>query len=410
HSNYLGVDWGKLHPCQIVATKSCSFFQLTTLLGLPSPLKRLPYNFEQPGQTNDPLGWQTDSPLPVQGFGPSGFSYSESGFSLSGEQLYYPSRAPIRGLYDLTFGFHSGVDYGGRSWVQRVVISLCDGIVINGNNITGTPGLGGSAQPGYGVSVRCFMDALNSPFVDSDHDAQHLPNLSNIVVTYNHLLSGAQYVQLPALGSIVHAGDAIGQTGGDSFDHLHLSVHFARGFNRESLGEPGDKNTFYLNPMLMYSAETAALHNFQDYFPTVIQDGQTSTATFSRGIHANDLSSWSVGGFNSWPWGDTRRAYYGGTHSENSFWLVQNPVPDGPNQVEWSHDAYPSVPAADLLTVTELPEYLRQSYAPSPFQSVNCRIDVTPIRCIYMGSEYDAVSLPDLDDESPYAPIPHPGN
>ncbi|MCK6581411.1 MAG: hypothetical protein L6Q98_25245, partial [Anaerolineae bacterium] len=25
HSNYLGVDWGKLHPCQIVATKSCSF-------------------------------------------------------------------------------------------------------------------------------------------------------------------------------------------------------------------------------------------------------------------------------------------------------------------------------------------------------------------------------------------------
>ena len=387
-----------------VSTEAAQFHSYAQLLGLPMPFDLLAYNVVQPGQrtqiingqevnTDDPLGWfAIRPPYAVQGFGSSMFAYNH------------------RSLYAKTFAIHSGVDYGNEGvWIQRVVVSLCDGVVIDGNMPTG-----GSAQPGRGVSVRCFMDSLGSGRSDTDYDG--LPNLSNIVVTYNHFLTGVTTIQCnlvsnyttctgsytyPQIGEVVYSGTPLGQTGGDpDFDHLHLSVFFARGFARETLKE----NAFYLNPIILYTDTVVNQHVFQRYFPV-----QLPAAEDKLGINAGELTSWSAGGLNSIPYGDMKATPENmATPTNKSFWDVQNSLTPPPNDVQWPIDNYPLIPSNNPVVITDLIEFLVVRYTNSPYQPVNCIL--TPVDVVSIPQRITTIcDLSDLFDETPYVPaIPHP--
>jgi hypothetical protein len=162
-----------VHPIAV------EFHNLAAYLGLPMPLINLPY-------VENPNGVQPSIPLEdmgIQGFGPSSYSYQVS-LNLTAVP---PVLAPDGG-YGNSYQIHNGIDYAaiGVSWDDRVIVSICDGVVIPGNYYVSGVNTGGSAKPGRGVSVRCFMDRLDSGRADTDGDG--LPNLSNIIVTYNHLL------------------------------------------------------------------------------------------------------------------------------------------------------------------------------------------------------------------------------
>lgn len=310
------------------------------------------------------------------------------------------------------------------------MVSVCDGVVISGNYYTnsGSP-TGGSAKPGRGVSVRCFMDSLTNGSPDTDENGK--PNLSNIVVTYNHLIwqpdnkydfsqpphlidcaKISNYVSctgtysLPQVGNVVRSGTPLGQTGGslvapelggDGFDHLHLSVLFARGFARAN--PTTYENAFYLNPMLMYTTVMSSKHYFQPFFPKGIN---FNSEAGKLGIAEGDLTRWSGGGFN---FAHPGTAY--ASDPSNSFWKVQTPVPTPPpSRVEWSIDYYPLNPSNEPARVTDLIEYVTQ-FSPFEDEATNCVISLdtsrTPIREIA-----DCYNLPDLQDDSPYVVTPHP--
>jgi hypothetical protein len=371
---------------RIVPDEAVAFHVYADKFGLPMPFDRLPYNIIQPGQPDDPLGILNGKNFTTQGFGVTKFASENK-------------------IYSLTFGIHSGIDYGGKTWDDRVIVSLCDGVIIPGNGFldNGTPS-GGSAQPGRGVSIRCFMDTLAENRADTDGDG--LPNLSNIVVTYNHLLWGTvgqppphkiscdlisnfticeEDYDLPKIGDVVVAGEPIGQTGGggaEYFDHLHLSVFFAKGFARANLNE----NAFYLNPMLMYTENISKQHFFQPYFPSKESDEVL-------GILVGEITRWSAGGFNSIP---------NGKVESNNFWEVQEASTPGPSHVEWPYDNYPLVPANSPNSITDISEFLVTRYSQFPYQTVNCNLSLdeirTPIRTIA------TCDLSDLTDETPYSP------
>jgi hypothetical protein len=376
------------------------------------PFDRLPFNNIQPGQEEYPLGWainRRNITQPVQGFGPTAFAYGNLN------------------LYSATFQIHSGVDYGtgrgdGNTWDDRVILSLCDGVIISGNWFSSGFNTGGSAQPGRGVSVRCFANDLDTIWADTDVDGN--PNLSNVVVTYNHLvwqpnysstpdddrffisaaphyidcslLTGVTctgYYELPRVEDVVRTGETLGQTGADpTFDHLHLSVFFARGFSRNDAND----NAFYLNPMLMYTAEIEDTHVIQSYFPYDISS-PGNLVEDDLEIGSNELKRWAAGGWNSIPYGNI---------STNTFWEVQTPNPPAPNNVEWPNDNYPLVAANDPAYITDSIEYLDQSFANAPYQYPNCTLSTDTSRTPYR--TVAQCDLTDLDDETAYNVVPHP--
>ncbi len=388
-----------------VPTEAQGFHSRALTYGLPVPFTGLPYNENQTGQSpNDPLGIRSaNNRYANQGFGPTSFSSQN------------------QNTYSQTYRIHSGIDYGRDGvWIDRVVVSICDGVIISGNWWQNGQPTGGSAQPGRGVSIRCFMDALDSGRADIDGDGK--PNLSNIVVTYNHLqwnpgnrvdpVPPPHYIEcalvditpcngqyeLPRVGDVVRSGEVLGQTGARDgnpdtydFDHLHLSVFLARGFARSSTSD----NAFYLNPVLMFRADIFDLHYFQTYFPYRI--GTRNLVGETKGIAGGELHYWSAGGFNSAP---------NGGNEANSFWNVQTPIPAPPNQVEWPYDNYPLIPSNNPIRIEELVEYLDQSFTNFPYQSVNCIVSFDVLRT--PGRERATCDLSDLNNENPYTPVPHP--
>jgi hypothetical protein len=425
-------------PAADVPPESQAFHSYWDKFGLPIPFNSLPFvvdnNPDIPGQPDNPLGWETTprkTLYQVQGFGPSAFayglSYKDDGTLNVNQNDYRP-----------TFQLHSGVDYGTNNdinWTQRVIISLCDGVIVPGNWYQSTQNLGGSASPGRGVSVRCFMDSLSNGSPDTDGDGKS--NLSNIIVTYNHLgghvntqlsnfidctllttISCQGQYQLPTIGDVVRVNTPIGQTLpvdttiGHLFDHLHLSTFFARGFNRNS------NNTgvsFYFNPLLMYSNPVYAKHRFQNFFPYKIGGLELVPLNQRRGIGACvsvplptpsymgcDLSRWSGGGFN---FGNAYQTSYYSEYPQNTFWAVQTPTPPSPNHLEWPTDYYPLRPSNDPSRVTELIEYLSTRFT-TTYQGPNCTISLdisrTPSREIAICNQSD------LNDDTVWTVTSHP--
>jgi hypothetical protein len=397
-----------------VHANAAAFHAQAQQFGLPMPFDRLPYNPIQTGQrsADDPLQINS-TPVPLQGFGPSTISYIRPTY------------------YTETFGIHSGIDYGdGTNWVNRVVVSICDGVIVRGNWYQGGTNTGGSAQPGTGVSVRCFLDKLDSGRSDTNGDGK--PELSNIIVTYNHLLpdppqelnriidcslvdipgcSGGYSLPRPifldsdinspctditqCVGDVVLTGEVLGQTTlAFDFDHLHLATFLARGYFRPA----GANNAFYLNPLLLYTSQVVAQHRFSTYFPTQRDGSQVSD---NLGIDRADLSEWSAGGWNFYP---------NGNLPNNTFWQKQNPATPGPGHVEWPNDNYPNIPANNPIAITDLIEYLTQSFNSYPYVAPSCVIfsdeSRTPLRLRARCDQSDTRGTGD----DVYNVVPHPGN
>ena len=273
---------------------------------------------------------------------------------------------------------------------------------------------------------RLYMDE-NGWFPELDADGN--PNLSNIVVTYNHLawqpddpntpdtdeksinygnpptiscnmlldVSCTGMYNLPIVGDVVRTGQTLGQTGATStnmtFDHLHMSVFLARGFARESVSD----NAFYLNPMLMYTSDIVEMHYFQNYFPYILGLSDTVSGPDiledsegnPLGISPIDVRKFAAGGWNSQPDGDS---------ITNTFWTVQELIPEGPNNVEWSTDNYPLTPANDDSVITDIIEYLNQSVTNFPYVYPNCTLAIDTTRT--PARDIANCDLSDLDDES----------
>jgi hypothetical protein len=189
----------------------------------------------------------------MQGYGPTTFGIADQ-------------------QYEGTHGVHTGVDYFG----DVNVVALCDGVIIAGRNATN----GGSTNVGRGLSLRCFA---NDP---PDPDGNGIRNLSNLVVSYNHLAANLSYT--PGQYQIVIAGTPLGETthynvcriaeeveegtptpapltcnrsnynidcdGGGCkpiIDHLHLEMFIARGFELNA--------AIHFNPLLMFATGPAEL-------------------------------------------------------------------------------------------------------------------------------------------------------
>jgi predicted outer membrane repeat protein len=161
-------------------------------------------------------------------------------------------------------------------------------------------------------------------------------------------------------GDTVYVGTPLGQTRPvDGFDHLHLEIYFARGYQRA-----GGAGIFNLNPLLMYTEQVANLHNLYNYFPRSQINGSALVGngdqTSRLGITDGQLGDWTFGAFNL------------ARGTEAGFWQVQVANPDG--QVEWPYDMYPILPENQSSTVTTLGEALTIQYQTFPFVSPNCRI------------------------------------
>jgi hypothetical protein len=402
-----------------VSDPAIAFHERNLTLGLPVPFESLPY-VASPCPTSvsclsDPLGWISgNAGYAIQGFGPTTFAFENS-------------------IYGQSYAIHNGVDYGNAGiWVNRVVVSLCDGVVIPGNLFDNGQNLGGSAQPGRGVSVRCFMDTLTSGNADTDGDGN--PDLSNIVVTYNHLLGNTnpallnyidcslltgttvtctgQY-EVPRINDVVTVNTPLGQTQvAFDFDHLHLSVFFARGFSRNT------NNTgiaFNLNPMLMYSQSIHDLHVFQRYYPQ-IADNEVDTRYGIAACTPNttpplpiwdrcELNRWSGGGYNQGNIQNTSQTAYNALPS-NSFWNVQIPTPSS-NDVEWSVDYYPLRPANVNDNTVDLIEYLDARFPlTSLYNGPDCILtnDISRSRQV---ADVACVNAPDLAIDTSWTVSPH---
>jgi len=195
-------------PTRASATEAVPFNNQAHVFGLPPLFNTYPYDGADANGRIQPPGFNLYG-LNIQGFGPTSFAYR------------YQNE-----LYEDTSGIHTGIDFGqGNIWVNHTVSAVCDGVIIPSRN----GAFNGTLANGRGVSLRCFMDSLDRGRADTDGDGQ--PNLSNIVVVYDH----TEQAILVNLYQVVRVGDAIGRTGpseGDNYDHLHLEVYLARGYYR----------------------------------------------------------------------------------------------------------------------------------------------------------------------------------
>jgi hypothetical protein len=337
--------------------------------------------------------------------------------------------------YKGTYAIHPGVDYarwracegGNNEWCRTPIVSICDGVVVRGRNPN--DGYGGSASPGFGISIRCFDTSKGSSdpnepinLLDYDTDGDGNPNLSNIVVSYNHLgfctqwtkneagawectgdrldtrfddyyiaLSGELGGVASGDGVVVRRNQYLGTTGyHPTFDHLHMEIHLARGY------ETG-RSAIVLNPFLTYSSYLWGLHGVQGhlvraYYPVVLdwnnRDAETNVqespeAIGPYGIFLGDLDRWSQGG---------NRARGDRNNGNQRFWSIQTPVPT--TVVEWYQDLYP-IPLRGVMNDTysmDLMSVLLALYPPGSDYATqyfnefgvtpNCTVvpNVTPLR------------------------------
>ena len=243
----------------------------------------------KPYQFNSNVGY-------IQGYGANTFTWRRSDYS-------------IYTTYRGTHGYHTGLDYGRKDDASLLVYAVCDGVILSGREPGGNGG-SISANTGRGIALRCFQD--DPPLSDPDHDGHR--NLSNIVVTYNHIIdlpSG----YFPQSGDMVREGDLLAQTthyyscspescersnngttctlnpnsglqGTCDVDengrvrdwkqdnHLHLEVFIARGFRDGiRLGEGDGKDAIRINPLLMFEITLADFHldpsRIGPYYPYV---------------------------------------------------------------------------------------------------------------------------------------------
>jgi hypothetical protein len=413
-----------------VAPEAVLFHAHAEEFGLPLPFERLPYNIVQLGQTpDDPLGVSATRPLNNQGFGTSTFSYLD----------YYVTdqngSTSINSLYDGTFQVHPGLDYGNGNpdWTMRVVVSICDGVVIQGREqaANGRDG-GGTANPGRGVSIRCFLEPLAEAPIDEN--GNRVPQLSNIIVVYNHLLwapvsaGEAAYIilahgpyfidcqfaivnctpdepyELPRFrypgagdtivvdavreGDVVYAGTVLGQTGAGEVDHLHLEIWIARGYLKATQADINSteiNRSLVINPFLMYRSPILPQHVLQGYYPTEIYSYLGSVPEDGHfGLDADDLTQWSLGGLD-----------FSLNVDGTGFYSVQTTNTPGP---EWSNGIYPLVTATPL-TISDLIGFMLDHYTTNPYVPIDCPVTIesTP-NSLPQTREIATCVMPDLQD------------
>jgi dipeptidyl aminopeptidase/acylaminoacyl peptidase/murein DD-endopeptidase MepM/ murein hydrolase activator NlpD len=231
-----------------VAPEAEQLHDLASRFGLPQPFDILPVAFD-PALEED-FSWQ--------GYGATTYAFFDT------------LKREVEQEYDGTHFIHPGQDYGGsdldiESYVGRNVLALCDGVIWVGRNATG-----GSMSPGYGngLSLRCFADdATIYDNVDNDNNR----NLSNIIVTYNHLVSRNYLPHDPVANGnnyvIVTQGTVLGTLGRIeelTYPHLHLEVFIA-----DAPYNFGSNDAVRINPLLLYQRDIFIQHFtwLQSYYP-----------------------------------------------------------------------------------------------------------------------------------------------
>jgi hypothetical protein len=230
-----------------VLPEAVALHQNADRFGLPLPFTRLPT--------------ANLSNLWVQGYGATSFAFS------------------IRDQYSGTQGIHSGIDFGNTLTAITDVYSICDGVVIGGRfyKIGNAPsyqrgGTAGTDQGAgeYGISIRCFMST------DVNNDGHR--DLSNVVVTYNHLWSklfdfnGSDNLRVIPAGTKIGTFNPLTDL---SKNHLHLEV-FIRGTDYQDF-----RNGFWdgigairVNPIYFFNNAQAKImiQYMSTYYPRIRMD------------------------------------------------------------------------------------------------------------------------------------------
>jgi hypothetical protein len=236
-----------------VETQALTLHQNAAQFGLPLPFFRWPVlapdRFQQgfgPNQFSVAAGCQTSTPTA----------------SPTPDPIITPTSWPCPYVY--TNAIHTGYDFYSQSVTEgtiavpensyaTLVIAICDGLIVPGATDSGGSA---SRQTGAGVSLWCFANDPN----DLDNDG--LRNLSNIVITYNHLsllppnmqVTLRTQTDIQQNARIVAAGEVLGNTStllyrGDAA-HLHLEMFLSFGYwNNNGL-------RVRVNPRLMFSSFT----------------------------------------------------------------------------------------------------------------------------------------------------------
>ncbi len=229
-----------------VPTEALPFHQLARQIGLPLPFDRLPVAAAD-------YNW-------AQGYGANAFAYEN------------------QATYGGTHGIHTGLDYGWSlsqgSSRARPIYALCDGVVRSGR----TGGGGGTTASGLGITLRCFADDPPDP------DGDGKPNLSNLILSYNHVATKSVSV-----GACVSTGTVLGTAGTGKDPHLHLEMFL------DDKGTFSGQSALRLNPLLMFRKAMVDTHSskFGPYFPDLSIEEQEKDAKI-YGLDAGDIHQWSL--------------------------------------------------------------------------------------------------------------------
>jgi hypothetical protein len=296
--------------------------------GVPLPFDTYPLDIES--VQNDPL-WTW-----VHGYGPSGFA------------------AVGQGGYEGTQGIHTGIDFGiGAADATAAVNSICDGVIISGRSNTTTFNTNGGSVPlqpsetpgpgNLGLTVRCFAPG------DLDQDTYW--NLSNVLVTYNHLYERDYAPPAVATLQVVTAGTKLGTVNqflsGDR-NHLHLEV-FVRGVDFQSprYGFRDGVGAIRINPMYMFTTQLAnqilpkftltsskpyPTHPYYPYY-TQGQNPETKPILLEGNGYTYGLAEGDI---------DATVAQGEFAVTGKTFWKAQTPVPV--STIEWPVNGLPYPP------------------------------------------------------------------
>ncbi|MCA0458826.1 MAG: M23 family metallopeptidase [Chloroflexi bacterium] len=243
----------RMLPARTVDRNAVELQLFGQVLGLPIPFNQFPADLT--GLTG----------FYINGYGPNSFAADSWQQNYSG-----------------TSGIHTGMDYSANilTWNHKSVVALCNGVVVAGRNADG-----GSTAPGQGlgVSLRCFADEPRDP------DSDSWRNMSNIVLTYNHLSSRSVSV-----GQVIFANQILGQTGAVNVtpDHLHLEA-----FINDAGGGTGwrGNNGIRINPLLLYRKDISdfqVYRTLKPYYPILFSwNGQFDPNVYD--ILAGELDRWS---------------------------------------------------------------------------------------------------------------------
>lgn len=355
----------------LVPTQAAKFNNQGHVFGLPQPLDRFPYYGASYNSTT--YGYLDGWALAVQGFGQTSFAFDNRNI-----------------LYRNTSGIHTGIDFGlvvqgVAQWDNEIVTSMCDGIVVPSRNGP----FRGTIANGTGVSVRCFLaplsyledaDPSNNKYVDPDNNG--IPNLSNLVIVYNHLegtkpageLCGGNPVGTPCVNlfQIVREDAPLGITDvapGSNYDHLHLEVFLMRGYYRNYVR---DDPAIMLNPLLVLRDQEAQVisvwidTNYR-FHPYVFGgNGAVHPQPTALGILAGQLNKWSTGGNNA---GAMATVQPTPTPSGN-FWAVQTLLPYG--NVDWPVSMYVTDQNDQPLASKNVVDMVFSRFVNDPYRAPNC--------------------------------------